>query len=120
MIGTTYRTEQFGLLYAGLYSPAGRDVEGVLEPLDLRFEGIFLHQLLRPELALLGDYENELAPLAYVWLLPSAVDPLPERTLARVVAAIDAGCVVALRAGDMPAIEAARRAVLPLVGGGRA
>ena len=83
-------------------------------------EGTRLHARLRPEHALLGSQDNSRAELAFLWLLPSAVDPLPEHAVARVVAALDARRVVAVRAGDAPAIEAARRAVLPLLGGGRA
>ncbi len=112
----------FGLMFSGLYDAQGRDVDGSGEVLDLEGDGLFIQMVLRPESAVLGHAGATFADLAFIWLMPPITDalPVPEHVLGRIVAALDAGRVVAVRARDRVAIEAVQAAVLPLVGGARA
>ncbi len=106
----------------GLYDGAGFDVDGHRPPLVVGGENFVQHLRARPVGLVLGNFRMDPLLLDFIWMMPPGPDPLPipERTFALIVDALEKEGAVLLQATHEAAIDAVKAAVLPMVGGGRA
>ena len=106
----------------GLYDGAGFDIDGHRPPLVVGGENFLQHIRARPVGLVLGDLLMEPFLLDFIWMLPPGPDPrpIPERTFALLVDAMERGGAVMLQATHQAAIDAVEIAVLRMAGGGRA